>query len=100
MAKLERDYQKRLIKTIESEFPDALVLKNDPTFKQGIPDLVVLNHGRFAFLEVKRAGDSSHRPNQDYYIQRTNDQDGFGRFVEPGNQSEVLSDLHSYFEKE
>lgn len=100
MAKLERDFQKKLIKELEFEFPGCIVLKNDPTFKQGIPDLVVLNHGRFAFLEVKRAANSSHRPNQNYYIDKTNVEGGYGSFIEPGNKDEVIEDLRSYFEQE
>ena len=41
MSKLERDFQKNLIKEIKERIPDAIVKKNDPRYIQGIPDISV-----------------------------------------------------------
>ncbi len=96
MAKLERDYQnKKLIPLIKSRFPGCLVLKNDPDYIQGIPDLTVFYGQRWAMLEVKRSGNASHRPNQDYYISKMSKM-GFARFISPDTEDEVLADMESY----
>ena len=68
--KNENRFQKELIADIKSRFPKAVVLKNDPDYIQGIPDLIVLNGNRWAALEVKKSETASHRPNQDYYISK------------------------------
>ena len=38
---LERDYQSHLIKRIKALLPGCVVLKNDSSYLQGIPDLVI-----------------------------------------------------------
>ena len=38
---LENKFQAKLIKEIKEEFPGCIVLKNDPTYIQGVPDLLV-----------------------------------------------------------
>ena len=42
MAKLERDFQANLIKELKTIFPGCIVMKNDSSYIQGIPDLLVL----------------------------------------------------------
>ena len=42
MGKLENKFQAELIKEIKSIFPESMVLKNDPSYKQGIPDLLIM----------------------------------------------------------
>ena len=49
-------------------FPGAIVLKNDPNYIQGIPDLTVFYQDKWATLEVKKSENASHQPNQDYYV--------------------------------
>lgn len=39
---LERDFQASVIKELKVRFPGCIILKNDPSYKQGIPDLIVL----------------------------------------------------------
>jgi hypothetical protein len=97
MAKKESQYQARLIRKIEAMFPGCIVLKNDPNYKQGIPDLTVLykNH-RWALLECKREEDADKQPNQPYYISKA-DEMAFGRFIYPENEEEVLHDLQQAF---
>jgi len=88
----ENQFQARLIKDIKKRLPGCIVLKNDPDYIQGIPDLTVLYGNRWAFLECKRSETESHQPNQDYYIS-TADAMSFGRFVFPENKQEVLDEL-------
>jgi len=94
--KEERKFQASLIKDIKKKFPGCMVLKNDPNYIQGIPDLLVLYGKRWAALECKRTSSSPHRPNQDYYVDKMNKM-SFGRFIFPENKKEVLDDLQSAF---
>ena len=61
--KKENEFQASLIKEIKERFPGAIVLKNDPNYIQGMPDLTVLHSDGWAMLEVKRSKDASHQPN-------------------------------------
>ena len=72
------------------------MLKNDPDYIQGIPDLIVLYFDRWAGLECKRSREASHRPNQDYYVSKMNDM-GFARFIFPENKEDVLNELSGFF---
>lgn len=92
--KLERDFQAKLIKDIKKRFEGCIVMKNDASYIQGIPDLLVLYHDHWAALECKRSKDSSHRPNQDYYVGMM-DEMSFSRFIYPENREEVLDELQS-----
>ena len=96
MSVRENKYQSDLIKKITTLFPQSMVLKNDPNYIQGIPDLLVLCDERWAMLEVKASAEASHRPNQEYYIEKL-EYMGFARFVYPENEEEVLRDLNQYF---
>lgn len=99
MPKLESKFQKSLIKHIQDIFPDCIVVKNDPNYIQGIPDLLVLYKDKWAALECKRNCNSSHRPNQDYYVNRM-DGMSFAAFIYPENEEFVLNRLRRYFESE
>ncbi len=89
---LESKYQKRIIKILEKEFPGCLILKNDPTYIQGIPDLLILYKDKWASLEVKRSSTSPIRPNQKYYVNLM-DEMSYSSFIFPENEEEVLNDL-------
>lgn len=93
----ESKFQAKLIKDIKERLPDCIVLKNDPTYLQGIPDLTVFNNDKWATLEVKKSANASHQPNQDYYVEMM-DHMSFSRFVYPENRDEVFSDLIDYLE--
>lgn len=93
---VERDFQAKLIKEIKDIFDGCIVMKNDSSYIQGIPDLLVLYKNRWASLEVKKNTRASRRPNQEYYVERMNNM-SFSRFVCPENKDEVMHDLHLYF---
>ena len=93
---VERDFQAKLIKEIKDIFDGCIVMKNDSSYIQGIPDLLVLYKNRWASLEVKKNTRASRRPNQEYYVDRMNNM-SFSRFVCPENKDEVMHDLHLYF---
>lgn len=77
-------------------FPGSIVMKNDPNYIQGIPDLTVLWKDKWATLEVKKEASSGHQPNQDYYVGQMNGM-SFSRFVFPENKQEVLHELQQSF---
>lgn len=89
---LERNFQASLIKEIKNKLVGCMILKTDPTYIQGLPDLLILYNNRWAALEVKRSAKASHRPNQDYYIQLMNKM-SFAKFISPDNKEEVLNEL-------
>jgi len=89
---LESKYQAYLIKRLRSMFPDCIVIKNDPNYIQGIPDLLVLIGGFWAALEVKASWDSKEQPNQDYYVRVLNEM-SFAAFIHPDNEEEVIDAL-------
>lgn len=93
---VERDFQAKLIKEIKDIFDGCIVMKNDSSYIQGIPDLLVLYKNRWASLEVKKNARASRRPNQEYYVERMNNM-SFSRFVCPENKDEVMHDLLLYF---
>ena len=51
---LESKFQSNLIKELKSMFPGCIVMKNDSSYIQGIPDLIVLHQDKWATLECKK----------------------------------------------
>lgn len=88
----ERVFQANLIKKLKDIFPGCIVLKNDPNYLQGFPDLLILYGGRWAALECKRSEIASRRPNQEYYIDILNSM-SYASFVYPENEEDVLNDI-------
>lgn len=93
---LESKFQSNLIKEIKEKFPGCMVLKNDPNYIQGIPDLLILYENKWASLECKKSENEKSRPNQPYYVQKMNDM-SFSSFIYPENKEEVLNELQSAF---
>jgi hypothetical protein len=89
---MESKFQSELIKDIRDLFPRCIILKNDPNYIQGFPDLTILNGDRWAVLEVKASENEKHQPNQDYYIDLANEM-SYGSFVYPENKEQVLYEL-------
>lgn len=94
--KREADFQHALIAEIKDRWPTALVLKNDANYIQGIPDLTVFYHDRWAMLECKRSANEPHQKNQDYFVAMLNGM-SFARFIYPENMEDVLFDMDSHF---
>ena len=92
LMKSESDFQKDLKKEIKERLPGCFVLKNDPTYIQGIPDLTILYKDRWATLEVKKHKKAKHRPNQDGYVELMNEM-SFSAIIFPENKEEVLDAL-------
>ena len=92
----ENRFQASLIKELKSMFPGCVVLKNDPNYKQGIPDLLILYKNHWAALECKKSSSASVRPNQSYYIDILQEM-SFAKFICPENKKEVLNDLKRAF---
>jgi len=93
----ENQYQAQLIKRIKSRLPGCQVLKNDPSYKQGMLDLTVLHGPRWASLEVKISPRSPRQPNQEYYVNQL-DEMSFAAFINPVNEEEVLDALEEALE--
>ena len=89
---LESKFQSQLIKEIKTRFPGAIVLKLDPNYIQGLPDLLVLYEDRWAALECKASSKASHRPNQEFYISEMNAM-SYANFIYPENKEEVMDEL-------
>ena len=77
-------------------WPDAIVMKLDSSYLQGIPDLLVLVGDKWATLECKRDKNASHVWNQNWYVDKMNSM-SFSRFIFPENKEEVLRELSDFF---
>lgn len=93
----ESQFQHKVVKEIQQRYPDAIVMKLDANYKQGIPDFLILNRNRWATLEFKKSEDARHRPNQDWYVDRMNNM-SFSRFIFPENKDQVLRELFDFFD--
>lgn len=93
---LESKFQGKLIKDLEKIFDGCIIMKNDPNYIQGIPDLAVFHGGKWAALECKKSRNASHQANQDWYVERMNNM-SFARFIFPENREEVLNELIEFF---
>ena len=89
---LESVYQSRLIRRLYHDFEGCEILKNDTSYRQGIPDLTIFYGPRWAVLEVKASAQAPERPNQRYYVDLFN-QMSFAAFIYPENEDEVLHAL-------
>ena len=77
-------------------FPGCVIMKNDSSYRQGIPDLLILWNGYWASLEVKASETAPQRPNQDHYIEKLNRM-SFAAYIYPENELEVLIALQQAF---
>ena len=93
---IESRFQSGLIKELKERFDGCIVLKNDASYKQGIPDLLVLYRDKWAALECKCTANAKHQPNQDYYVERMNTM-SYASYIYPENKKEVLNDLERTF---
>ena len=94
----ESKFQKELKEELKERFPGCIIMKNDPNYIQGIPDLTILYNDKWAALETKRDKNATHRPNQDYYVKKMNEM-SFSAFIFPENKEEILNDLERSFKR-
>ena len=94
----ESKFQKILINEIKDRFPESIVLKNDSSYVQGIPDLTVFWKDKWATLEVKNSSKAHHQPNQDHYVDKMNSM-SFSSFIYPENKEEVLDAMERSFKR-
>ena len=92
----EGDFQSKLIKEIKTIFPGLFVLKNDPNYIQGFPDLLILFKNKWAALECKRGNKAERQPNQEYYVNELGKM-SYASFICPENKEEVLNELQQTF---
>ena len=93
----ESVFQTKFIKKLRALYPQAIILKNDSGYQQGIPDWVILWGPRWALLEIKPerpTKPSDFEPNQEWFIEHAASM-AFGACVYPENEQEVLNALHS-----
>lgn len=96
MSKLESKFQSEIIRELKELFPGCIVLKNDSSYIQGVPDLSILYKDKWASLEIKKSKDAKKQPNQEYYVGKMNEM-SFSRFIFPENKEEVLNELQQSF---
>jgi hypothetical protein len=88
----ESRFEAKVIKTLREMFPGCVILKNDSSNLQGIPDRVIFYNDRWAMLEFKASAKAPSRPNQPYYVDKLNEM-SFAAFIYPENEEEVLCAL-------
>lgn len=94
--KLEKYFQRDLIKEIKKMFPGCVVFKTDPNYIQGIPDLLILYGSKWAMLEVKKCAKAQHRPNQDKWVRKLSKM-SYASFIFPENKEEILHAITNHF---
>ena len=94
---LESVFQSKLIKELHTRFPGCIVLKNDPDYIQGFPDLLILFEDRWAVLECKKDADAPFEPNQEYYLEKLG-QMSYANVIYPEIKEDVLYELQSAFQ--
>lgn len=105
MGKLESEFQRQLKAELEARYPGCYILKNDPTFITGIPDLTILYGEKWATLEVKRskkeaiASMENKQGKHPLQARRVNDLNAmsFSAYIYPENREEVLNELDRKF---
>jgi phenolic acid decarboxylase len=93
----ESKFQSNLIKRLKNMFMGCIVMKTDPNYIQGIPDILILYKNKWASLECKKSSKASHQPNQSYFVDLMNKM-SFSRFICPENEEEVLNELQRAFQ--
>lgn len=92
----EAQYQRALFKKLEALLPGCVIIMNNATYIQGIPDLTILYQAQWAMLELKKSSTAARRANQEHYVTKLNDM-SFAAFINPDNEEEVLFDLQQAF---
>ena len=89
-------FQRQVKEDLKKRFPGCIVIKNDPSSLQGIPDLSIFYEEHWGMLEVKNDEEAPHQPNQDYWVDKLNNM-SFAAFINPSNREEVLDAMERSF---
>lgn len=93
---LERFYQKQLIKELNDIFEGkAIIIKNDSSYLQGIPDWAIMYGKLCILLEVKSSEKAITQPNQEYYLSKHIEMGGYGYLIYPENEEEVMGEIRA-----
>lgn len=97
----ESQFQAKLIKELKEKFEGCIIMKNDASYIQGIPDLTVLYKNKWAALECKRdkkaiEHSKKKQPDQYWYVNRMNGM-SYASYICPENKKEVFDDLERAF---
>ena len=93
---IESRFQSALIKELKSRFEGCIIMKNDSSYIQGIPDILMLYENKWAALECKKDAKAKHQPNQDYYVNKMNNM-SYANFICPENKKEILDEIERLF---
>ena len=93
---VEKRFQADVVKRLRRMFSGCVILKNDPDYLQGVPDLLVLHGDKWAALECKSDPAASFQPNQEYYIGKMKGM-SYAAVIHPQNRELVLNDLQQAF---
>lgn len=96
---LESVFRDNFLKELKGLFPGCLILKGNSSYKQGVPDILMLWEHHWAMFELKRSPKAVRQPNQEWYVEKLNDM-SFAAFVHPANKNEVLDDLQRSFKSQ
>lgn len=92
----ESVFKRNLKIEIRRMFPRCIILDNDSSVLQGIPDMIVLWKNQWAALECKSHQGAPVRPNQAHYVNQMARM-SFAAFIYPENMDQVLGDLQQSF---
>lgn len=92
----ETGYQAKLVKKLYKMFPGCVVVRNDPEYIQGIPDITIFHEDTWGMLEIKISENAPVRPNQGYHVQKMNAM-SYAAFIYPENEEVILSELQQTF---
>lgn len=92
----EKKLQTEIIKFLQSK--GAYVLKNDATYRQGVPDLSFWHPDLSGFIEVKAHKNSSFRPLQQKTIQVLEDMGLFVRVIYSENWPEYKTSFEQWLD--
>lgn len=95
--KKESSFQAALIKELKRLFEGCIIMKMDPNYIQGIPDLLILFKNKWASLECKRSASAPKQPNQEYWVNKMNEM-SYSNFICPENKEEILHELQQAFD--
>ena len=93
----ESKFQSDLIDELRFLFPGCYVIKTDPAYIQGFPDLIILFRDRWAALECKQSSKASYQPNQKYYLESL-DRMSYANSIYPENKERVICELQQALE--